>query len=65
MLHMLTINFPLVLSDGHTQLQPDTPEARQQRFHTEGHSPQPGRSQPRGHLLLPHTVYPQHAMHLP
>ena len=27
---MLTINFPLVLSDGHTQLQPDTPEAHQQ-----------------------------------
>ena len=37
--HMLTINFPLILSDGHTQLQLDTPEAHQQVFHTEGHPP--------------------------
>ena len=63
--HMLTINFPLVLSDGCTQLQPDTPEAHQQGFHTKAHSPQPGQSQPGGHSLLPYTVYPQHAMHFP
>ena len=63
--HMLTINFLLILSDGHTQLQPDTPECHQQGFHTEGHSPQPGQSQPGGHPLLPYTTYPQHAMHFP
>ena len=63
--HMLAINFPLVLSDGHTQLQLDTPEACQQGFHTEGHSPQPGWSQPGGHLILPFTAYPQHVTHFP
>ena len=65
MLHLLTINFLLILSDGCTQLQLDTPEAHQQGFHTQGHFPQPGWSQPGGHPLLPHPVYPQHAMHFP
>ena len=65
MLHTLTINFPLVLSDGCTQLQLDTPEAHQQGFHTEGHSTQPRWSQPGGHPLLRYTAYPQHAMHFP
>ena len=41
-----------------TQLQPGTPEAGQQGFHTQGHSPQPGWSQPGGHLVLPHPAYP-------
>ena len=59
--HTLKINFPLVLSDFHTQLQLDTPEACQQGFHTEGHSPH---SQPGGHPLLPYTAYPQHAISL-
>ena len=62
--HTLTINILLVLSDGCTEFQPDTPEAHQQGFHTEGRSPQPGGSQPGGHPLLPYTAYPQHAMHL-
>ena len=63
--HPLTINFPLVLSDGRTKLQLDTPEACQQGFHTQGHSPQPGWSQPGGHSLLPHPAYPQHATQFP
>ena len=62
---MLAINFPLILLDGHTQLQLDTPEAHQQGFHTERHFPQPGQSQPGGHPLLPHTAYTQHATHFP
>ena len=62
--HPVTINFLLVLSDGCTQLQPD-PEACQQGFHTQGHSPQPGWSQPGGHSLLSHPAYSQHAMHFP
>ena len=54
--HMLTINFSLVLSDGHTQLQLDTPEVHQQGFQTKGHSPQPGQSQPGGHLYAPEKI---------
>ena len=63
--HTLAINFPLVPSDGCTQLQSDTTEAHQQGFHTEGHSPQPGCSQPGGHPLLPHTACTQHTVHFP